>query len=381
MDFKLTEEQELLQKTARQFADEVVAPGAIERDETKTWPAEIIKQLGEMGFMGMMVPEEWGGAGMDTISYSIAIEEIARADAATSVIMSVNNSLACGILNTFGTDEQKEKYLRPLATGQKLGAFSISEPQAGSDASSLRCRAHRERDSYNITGTKNWVSSGQTCDLVILFAVTDAEKRYKGISTFIIEKGLDGFTSGKPEDKLGIRASDTTELYFDNVKVPVANLVGEEGKGFSIAMYALNGGRIGIGAQAVGIAQAALDKATAYAKERIQFGKPIAEHQAIQNKLADMGTEIEAARLLVMKAAYLKDMGKPIEKASAMAKLFASETAMKAATQCVQIHGGYGYIRETGVERLMRDAKITQIYEGTSEIQRIIIAREIVKEG
>ncbi len=381
MDFNLTEEQELLQKTVRKFADEVVAPGAIERDETKTWPAEIVKQLGEMGFMGMMVPEEWGGAGMDAISYTIAIEEIARADAATAVIMSVNNSLACTILNTYGTHEQKEKYLRPMATGQKLGAFSISEPQAGSDASSLLCRAHRERDSYIITGTKNWVSSGQNCDYVILFAVTDSEKRYKGISAFIVEKGLDGFTSGKPEDKLGIRASDTTELYFDNVKVPVGNLLAEEGKGFGIAMYALNGGRIGIGAQAVGIAQAALAKATAYATERIQFGKPIAEHQAIQSKLADMGTEIEAARLLVRKAAYLKDMGKPIEKASAMAKLFASETAMRAATQCVQIHGGYGYMRESGVERLMRDAKITQIYEGTSEIQRIVIAREIVREG
>ena len=381
MNFNLTEEQTLLQQTVRQFAEEEVAPGAVERDETKTWPEDIVRQLGELGLMGIMVPEKWGGAGMDAIAYTIAMEEICRADASVGVIMSVNNSLVCGLLDSFGTDDQKSKYLPPLASGEQLGAYSLSEPQAGSDASNLLCRARRDGENYHITGTKNWVSSGIHSDVVLLFAVTDAEQKHHGISCFIVEKGLTGFSAGKPEDKLGIRSSDTSELYLDNVKVPAANRVGEEGEGFHIALATLDCGRIGIAAQAVGIAQAALDHALAYAREREQFGHKIVDFQAIQFMLADMAMEIEAARLLVRRAAFAKDQGKPFSHLAAMAKTFASEAAMRAATQCVQIHGGYGYIRETGVERLMRDAKITQIYEGTSEIQRVVIARELQKKG
>ena len=381
MDFSLTDEQALLQQTVRQFAEEVVAPGAIERDEGKIWPAEVIRQLGELGLMGMMVPEQWGGAGMDTISYAIAMEEIARAEASSAVIMSVNNSLVCSLLQKFGTDGQKEKYLKPLASGDKLGAFSLSEPQAGSDASNLLCRAERDGDTYRITGTKNWVSNGIHADLVILFAVTQPEKKHKGISCFVVEKGLAGFDTGKPEDKLGIRASDTCELYFDNVEVAADDRLGDEGDGFKIAMVALDDGRIGIAAQAIGIAQAALEAALQYSQERQQFGTEIFNFQAIQTKLADMAVEIEGARLLVLRAAWAKDQGETTSYYSALAKLYASEVALRAASQCVQIHGGYGYIRETGVERLMRDAKITQIYEGTSEIQRVVIARELQKRG
>ena len=381
MNFDLTEEQILLQTNLRQFAEEVVAPGAIERDETKTWPEEIVRQLGEMGLMGIMIPQEWGGAGMDAVAYVIAMEEIARADAAVSVIMSVNNSLVCDLLRLFGSDDQKNKYLTPLANGTKLGAFSLSEPQAGSDASSLLCRAKRDGDDYRISGTKNWVSNGIYADSIILFATTDPEQKYRGISCFIIEKGMEGFTVGKPEDKLGIRSSDTCELYFDNVFVPQEQRVGQEGDGFKIALATLDGGRIGIAAQALGIGQAALDHALAYAQQREQFGQKIFEFQAIQFKLADIATDIEAARLLVRRAAFAKDQGEPYSQWAAMAKVFASEAAMNAATECVQIHGGYGYIRETGVERLMRDAKITQIYEGTSEIQRVVIARALQKKG
>ena len=381
MNFDLTEEQILLQTNLRQFAEEVVAPGAIERDETKTWPGEIVRQLGEMGLMGIMIPQEWGGAGMDAVAYVIAMEEIARADAAVSVIMSVNNSLVCDLLRLFGSDDQKNKYLTPLANGTKLGAFSLSEPQAGSDASSLLCRAKRDGDDYRISGTKNWVSNGIYADSIILFATTDPEQKYRGISCFIIEKGMEGFTVGKPEDKLGIRSSDTCELYFDNVFVPQEQRVGQEGDGFKIALATLDGGRIGIAAQALGIGQAALDHALAYAQQREQFGQKIFEFQAIQFKLADIATDIEAARLLVRRAAFAKDQGEPYSQWAAMAKVFASEAAMNAATECVQIHGGYGYIRETGVERLMRDAKITQIYEGTSEIQRVVIARALQKKG
>ncbi|UCD37480.1 MAG: acyl-CoA dehydrogenase [Fidelibacterota bacterium] len=381
MNFELTEEQALLQQTVRRFAEEEVAPGAIERDESKIWPEDIVRQLGEMGLMGMMVPDKWGGAGMDTVAYTIAMEEICRADASVGVIMSVNNSLVCSLLHTFGTDDQKDKYLTPLARGEQLGAFSLSEPQAGSDASNLLCRAERDGDGYRVSGTKNWVSNGQHSDVVLLFALTDPEKKHKGISCFIVEKGWSGFSVGKPEDKLGIRASDTTELYLDEVKVPVENRIGGEGDGFRIALATLDGGRIGIAAQALGIAQAALDHALAYAQEREQFGHQIVDFQAIQFKLADMATEVEAARLLVRRAAFVKDRGDSASSAAAMAKVFASEAAMKAATQCVQIHGGYGYMRETGVERLMRDAKITQIYEGTSEIQRVVIARELQRKG
>lgn len=381
MNFNLTDEQAILQQTVRRFATEVVAPGAIERDETKTWPTDIVRQLGEMGLMGMMVPEQWGGAGMDTIAYTLAVEELSRAEAALTVIMGVNNSLVCGLLDKYGSDPQKEKYLTPLARGEQLGAFSLSEPHAGSDATQLRCRAVRDGDEYRITGTKNWVSNGISSDLVILFAVTDSVKKHPGTSCFIVEKGLDGFTSGKPEDKLGIRASDTCELYFDDVRVPAANRIGKEGEGIHMALAILDGGRISIAAQALGIAQSALDHSLVYSRERVQFGKPIGEFQAIQFKLADMAIEIEAARLLVRQAAFTKDQGRPFGHLSAMAKVFCSETAMRAATQCVQIHGGYGYIRETGVERLMRDAKITQIYEGTSEIQRVVIARALQKQG
>jgi alkylation response protein AidB-like acyl-CoA dehydrogenase len=381
MNFDLTEEHTLLQKNVRQFAKEVIAPGAIDRDETKAWPEDIVRQLGEMGLMGIMIPEEWGGAGMDAMAYVIAVEEIARADAAVSVILSVNNSLVCDLLRLFGTDDQKGKYLTPLANGAMLGAFSLSEPQAGSDASSLLCRAKRDGDSYRISGTKNWVSNGIHADIVMLFAATDSEKRHHGVSCFIIEKDVEGFSVGKPEDKLGIRSSDTCEIYFDDMKVPAVNRVGEEGDGFQIALATLDGGRIGIAAQALGIGQAALDHALTYAQQREQFGHRIIDFQAIQFKLADMATEIEAARLLIRRAAFAKDQGQPYSQWAAMAKVFASETAMNATTQCVQVHGGYGYIRETGVERLMRDAKITQIYEGTSEIQRVVIARALQKEG
>ncbi len=381
MNFNLTEEQALLQENVRRFAQDEVAPGAIERDETEQWPAEIIRRLGELGLMGVMVPEQWGGAGMDAVAYTVAMEEIARADASVSVVMSVNNSLVCAILNQFGSDAQKEKYLIPLAKGEKLGAFSLSEPQAGSDASNLRCLARRNKEDYLISGTKNWVSSGPEADIIMLLAVTEPKKRHKGISCFIVEKGMPGLSAGKPEDKLGIRAAVTSELYFDEVPVPPGNLVGNEGDGFKIAMTTLDGGRIGIAAQAVGIAQAALDRALEYAQEREQFGRKIINFQAIQIQLADMATEVEAARLLTRRAAFLKDRGESITAAAAMAKGFASDVALRTATQCVQIHGGYGYMRETGVERLMRDAKITQIYEGTSEIQRMVIARELQRKG
>ncbi|MBC8213604.1 MAG: acyl-CoA dehydrogenase [Candidatus Marinimicrobia bacterium] len=379
MNFNLTEEQLMIQTTAREFARDVLAPGVVERDEKKIWPKEGIKQMAELGFMGMMVDPKWDGGGMDAVSYTIAMEEISRVDASASVVMSVNNSLVCYLLEKFGSDFIKEKYLKPLARGEKLGAFSLSEPQSGSDASNMKTVAKKEGDYYIVNGTKNWVTNGITSDYVILMAITTTGVGHKGISAFLVEKGWDGFSEGKPENKLGIRASDTTELYFDSVKIPVENLIGEEGMGFKIALATLDGGRIGIAAQALGIAQASLDAAVEYSKERVQFGKPIGENQGIQFKIADMATEIECSRLLVRQAAFLKDQHKPFGHMSAMAKVYASETAMKASTNCVQIHGGYGYIRETGVERLMRDAKITQIYEGTSEIQRVVIARNALR--
>ena len=379
MDFKLTDEQKLIKKTAKEFSNNELAPGSVDRDQTKQWPKEAVKKMADLGFMGMMVDPKWDGGGMDTISYAIAMEEIARSDASASVIMSVNNSLVCYLLQKYSSDFIKGNYLKELALGKKLGAFSLSEPQSGSDASNMLTIAKKQDDYYILNGTKNWVTNGQSSDYVIVFALTEQGVGHKGISCFLVDKKLDGFDVGKPEDKLGIRSSDTTELYFDNVRVPKENLIGEEGQGFKIALSTLDGGRIGIASQAIGIAQASLEKSIAYSKERIQFNKPISVNQAIQNKLANMAIEIESARLLIYKAAWLKDTHQNFGVAASMAKVYASETAMRASTECVQIHGGYGYIAETGVERLMRDAKITQIYEGTSEIQRLVIARDLLK--
>ena len=380
MDFNYSEEQLLVQKTAMDFARDQLLPGAAERDEKMEFPADQIKMLGEMGFMGMMVPEAWGGSGFDTISYCLALEEIAKADASTAVPVSVNNSLVCALLLKYGEKHQKEKYLKKLASGRLLGAFSLSEPQAGSDASNLLTSAVQDGSHYIISGTKNWVSSGINSDVVMVFAVTEKGVGYKGISVFAVEKGIDGFSTGKKENKLGIRGSDTCELYFDDCRVPAENRIGEEGDGFSIAMTVLDGGRIGIAAQAIGIAQAAMEKAIAYAKERKQFGTTIASFGAVREKIADMATGIASARLLTHRAAVLKDQGKPFSKEAAMAKYSASETAMSVSTECVQIFGGYGYMKEYGVERLMRDAKITQIYEGTTEVQKLVIARSILEE-
>ena len=379
IDFTLTEDQELIQKTAREFAVEHLAPGVMDRDENAEFPYEQIKLMGELGFMGMMVPEEYSGAGMDTLTYVIALEEIAAVEAAASTIMSVNNSLVCQLLADWGTNVQKDQYLKTLASGIKLGAYSLSEPQSGSDASNLRTHARRKNGHYIINGTKNWVTNGINSDIVVMFCLTDKNLGSKGISAFIVDKGMAGFSTGKKEDKLGIRASDTCELYFEDCEVPVENRIGEEGAGFKIAMNTLGGGRIGIAAQGLGIARAALEAAVSYAGARKQFGKTIGSFGAIQNKLANTATEIDAARLLIWRAAKLKDRGKPYVKESSMAKLYASTVAMKAATDCVQIYGGYGYMREYGVERLMRDAKITQIYEGTSEIQQLVIGRELMK--
>jgi len=379
MNFNLTSEQKLIKQTASDFAREELKKGAVNRDKNKIWPKEQISKMGDLGFMGMMVKEKWGGSGLDTVSYCIAMEEISKVDASAGVVMSVNNSLVCYLLNNYGSPFIKEKYLSPLASGNKLGAFSLSEPQSGSDASNMKTFAKVDGKNYILNGTKNWVTNGINCDYVIVFAFTDKEVGHKGISCFIVDKAYDGFSVGKPEDKLGIRSSDTCELYFDNVKIPQENLIGKEGDGFKIALSTLDGGRIGIASQALGIAQASLDASIAYSKDRVQFNKPISANQGIQFKLADMAMEIEAARLLIYKAALTKDENKDYGHIASMAKVYASEVAMRASTQCVQIHGGYGYIKETGVERLMRDAKITQIYEGTSEIQRVVIARELLK--
>lgn len=380
MDFDLNEEQLLVQQTAREFAEKVLAPGVIERDDKMIYPTEQIKELGELGFMGIMVPEKWGGAGLDAVSYCLAIEEISKVEAATGVVMSINNSLVCQLMMDWATADQKERYLRKLASGEWLGAFSLSEPQAGSDASNLLTFAERKNDHYVINGTKNWVSNGIHSHVVIVFALTEKGVGYKGVSAFIVEKRRKGISTGKKENKLGIRASDTCEIYFDNCEIPVENRLGKEGDGFKIALKALDGGRIGIASQALGIAQAALEASVRYAKERKQFGKSIAQFGAIREKIATMATEISAARLLTYQAAYRKDKKQPYSKESAMAKYFASRTAMSASTECVQIFGGYGYMQEYGVERLMRDAKITQIYEGTSEIQQLVIARSLLEE-
>ena len=378
MNFELSEEHKMIRDAARDFAQTELLPGVIERDEAQKFPTEQIKKLGELGFLGMMVDPKYGGAGMDTISYVLAMEEISKVDASASVIMSVNNSLVCWGIETFGTESQKEKYLKPLATGEIIGAFCLSEPEAGSDATSQQTTAIDKGDHYLLNGTKNWITNGNTATIYLVIAQTDVEKGHKGINAFIVEKGMEGFVVGLKENKLGIRGSDTHSLMFTDVKIPKENRIGEDGFGFTFAMKTLSGGRIGIAAQALGIASGAYELALQYSKERKAFGKEISKHQAIAFKLADMATEIEAARLLCLKAAWLKDNGKNYDKIGAMAKVFASETAMKTTVEAVQVHGGYGFVKEYHVERLMRDAKITQIYEGTSEIQRIVISRSIL---
>lgn len=378
MNFELSEEHKMIREAAREFAQEL-KPGVIERDEQAKFPTEFVKKMGELGFMGIMTPEQYGGAGMDTLAYVLALEEIAKIDASAAVIMSAHNSLVLFGLNEFGTEEQKQKYLKPLASGEKLGAFALSEPEAGSDASSQHTMAEDKGDHYLLNGTKNWITNGGNADIYIVIAQTHPELGHRGINALIVEKGTPGFTIGPKENKLGIRSSDTHSLMFSDAKAPKENRIGEDGFGFKFAMKTLDGGRIGIAAQALGIAAGAYDLALAYSKERKTFGKPISDHQAIQFKLADMEVDIEAARLLTYKAAWTKDQGLPYGKIAAMAKLNTSEVAMKHTVEAVQVHGGYGYVKEYHVERLMRDAKITQIYEGTSEIQRLVIAREVLR--
>ena len=379
MYFELTEEQLMIKQAARDFAQNVLKPGVIDRDREMRYPYEEVKQMGELGFLGMMVSPEYGGGGMDTMSYVLAIEEISKVDSSCSVIMSVNNSLVCWGLEQFGSEEQKRKYLPDLASGKKIGAFCLSEPEAGSDATSQRTTAEDKGDYYLLNGTKNWITNGGTASIYLVMAQTDVAKGHKGINCLIVEKDMPGFIVGAKEDKLGIRASDTHTLLFNDIKVPKENRIGEDGFGFTFAMKTLSGGRIGIASQALGIAAGAYELALDYAKTRKAFGKEIAQHQAIQFKLADMATEIEAARLLIYKAAQIKDDHGNYDLASSMAKVFASEVAMKTTVEAVQIHGGYGFVKEYHVERLMRDAKITQIYEGTSEVQRIVIGRSILR--
>jgi alkylation response protein AidB-like acyl-CoA dehydrogenase len=380
MNFDFTETQLMIKDMAKKFAEDVLAPSAAERDEKEEFPYDAVKQMGELGLLGMMVPEQYNGAGLDTISYVLAMEEISKVDASAGVIMSVNNSLVCYGLSQWGNDYQKEKFLKELATGKKLGAFALSEPEAGSDASNQKTMAVKEGDFYIINGTKNFITNGKNADIVLVIATTDKSKGSHGISAFIMEKGSPGFEVAKKERKLGIRSSDTVSLAFTDCKVPAVNRIGDEGFGFKFAMKTLDGGRIGIAAQALGIAQAALEAALKYSKERKAFGQLIAEFQAIQFKLADMATRIDAARLLTLKAAALKDCGKPYGTASAMAKLYTSKVAVDAALESIQIHGGYGYIKDYPVERFLRDAKITEIYEGTSEVQRMVIARSLLKD-
>jgi len=379
MNFDFTETQLMIRGTARKFAQDELAPDSIERDEQEVFPHAAIKKLGELGFMGMMVPEQYGGAGLDMVSYILALEEISKVDASAGVIMSVNNSLVCFGLNEWGNDFQKEKYLKPLAAGTALGAFALSEPEAGSDASNQRTTATLSGDHYLLNGTKNWITNGENADYVLVMATTDRTKGSHGISTFIVEKGSPGFAIAKKEKKLGIRSSDTVSLAFQDCKVPVENRVGEEGFGFKFAMRTLDGGRVGIAAQAYGIADASLEAALRYSQQRKAFDKPIFEFQAIQFKLAEMATKVDAAQLLILKAGKLKQDGRPYGKEAAMAKLFASKIAVECALEAIQIHGGYGYVREYLVERYLRDAKITEIYEGTSEIQHLVIARSLLK--
>jgi alkylation response protein AidB-like acyl-CoA dehydrogenase len=379
MNFQLTEEQLNVQQAARDFAQTELLPGVIERDEHQKFPMEQVKKLGELGFLGMMVDPKYGGSGMDTVSYVLAMEELSKVDASTSVVVSVNNSLVCWGLETFANEEQKQKYLVPMASGQCWGAFLLSEPEAGSDATSQRTTAEDKGDYYLLNGTKNWITNGSTATYYIVIAQTHVDKGHKGINAFIVEKDTPGVTVGNKENKLGIRGSDTHSIMFTDVKVPKANRIGEDGFGFKFAMKTLTGGRIGIASQALGIASGAYELALAYSKQRKAFGKEIMHHQAIQFKLADMATEIEAARLFCLKAAWLKDNHLDYGMASSMAKVYASEVAMRTTVEAVQIHGGYGFVKEYHVERLMRDAKITQIYEGTSEVQRIVISREILR--
>ena len=380
MILELNEEQRAVRDAARDFAQNVLKPGVIDRDNEQRFPADEVRQLGELGFMGMMVDPKYGGSGMDTVSYVLAMEELSKIDASASVCVSVNNSLVCWGLEEYGTEEQKEKFLAPLARGEKIGAFCLSEPEAGSDATSQRTTAIDMGDHYLLNGTKNWITNGGSASTYLVIAQTDADKGHRGINCLVVERGMEGFIVGAKEDKMGIRGSDTHTLMFQDVKVPKANRVGENGVGFKFAMKTLAGGRIGIAAQALGIASGALEFALAYSKERKAFGKEIHKHQAIAFKLADMATEVEAARMLCLKAAWLKDQGQDYDLASSMAKLYASEVAGRVTDQAVQVHGGYGYVKEYHVERLMRDSKITQIYEGTSEVQRIVISRSILQD-
>lgn len=378
MDFNFTEEHLMIQQAARDFAQTELLPGVIERDEHSKFPAEQVKMMGELGFLGMMVDPKYGGAGLDSVSYVLAMTEIAKVDASAAVIMSVNNSLVCAGIEKYCTEEQKQKYLVPLATGEVIGAFCLSEPEAGSDATSQKTTAVDKGDYYLLNGTKNWITNGATASTYIVIAQTDVEKKHKGINAFIVEKGWEGFEIGVKEKKMGIRGSDTHSLMFTDVKVPKENRIGADGFGFNFAMAVLNGGRIGIASQALGIATGAYELALQYSQERKAFGKEIFKHQAIAFKLADMATNIMAAKMLCLKAASEKDQGKDISQSGAMAKLFASQTAMDVTVEAVQIHGGNGYVAEYHVERMMRDAKITQIYEGTSEIQRIVISRSLI---
>lgn len=378
MDFSLSEEHRMIRDAAREFAQSELLPGVIERDENQKFPQELIRKMGQMGFLGMMTPTAYGGGGMDAISYVLVMEEISKIDASASVIISVNNSLVCYGLSEYGNEDQKQKYLTKLAIGEKLGAFCLSEPEAGSDATSQKTTAIDNGDHYILNGTKNWITNGSSADYYIVIAQTHREKKHRGINAFIVEKDWEGFEIGPKEQKLGIRGSDTHSLMFNDVKVPKENRIGEDGFGFKFAMKTLSGGRIGIAAQALGIASGAFEMALKYSKERKAFGTEICNHQAIAFKLADMYVEIEAARYLVMKAAWEKDQGINYDLASSMAKLHASKTAMDVTVEAIQIHGGNGYVKEYHVERLMRDAKITQIYEGTSEIQKIVISRALI---
>jgi alkylation response protein AidB-like acyl-CoA dehydrogenase len=379
MNFNLTEEHIMIRDAARDFAQTELLPGVIERDNKQEFPNELVRKMGDLGFMGIMVDPKYGGSGMDAISYVLVMEELSKIDASASVMVSVNNSLVCYGLESYANDAQKDKYLKKLATGEYLGAFCLSEPEAGSDATSQSTTAIDKGDYYLLNGTKNWITNGGRSDVYLVIAQTDRDKGHKGINAFILEKGMDGFHIGPKEDKLGIRGSDTHTLQFNDVKVPKENRIGEDGFGFKFAMKTLSGGRIGIAAQALGIASGAYELALKYSKERKAFGTEICNHQAIAFKLADMYTEIEAARMLVMKSAWEKDQGKNYDMSSAMAKLYASKVAMEQTVEAVQIHGGNGFVKDYHVERLMRDAKITQIYEGTSEIQKIVISRGVIK--
>jgi len=380
MNFDFTEDQIMIKESAREFAQAEIAVSAVERDIKAEFPVDIIKKLGELGFLGMMVSPKYGGAGLDTISYVLALIEVSKVDASVGVIMSVNNSLVCWGLEEYGTDYLKEKYLIPLAKGEKLGAFALSEPEAGSDATRQKTTADKENGFYVLNGMKNWITNGQSADIYLVMATTDKSKAHHGISTILVEKGTPGFGHGRKEDKLGIRSSDTCSLTFENCKVPKENLVWDEGRGFNFAMKTLNGGRIGIAAQAIGIAEASLEAAVKYSQQRKAFGTTISNFQAIQFKISDMAVKIDAAKMLTFKSAALKDAGKEFAKEAAMAKLYSSKIAVECALEAIQIHGGYGYVREYLVERYLRDAKITEIYEGTSEIQKIIIARSLLDE-